>query len=393
MENQNISINEIKNFNQPPINPDNAPSFIRPADESILLDKVKEERNLEDIEIKFGLSEFCSFLGISPNLIYRKEKEGTLPSPRMEKKNPVGKAFVRTYSIQDVIDTRKFLDIKKPEVGFKVICFNNKKGGTGKSMEAFNFASFLACMGLKVLAIDMCGQGHMSSHLGVVPHKDMLCFGHLLSNEAQSYKDIIQKTPYPNLDLIPGTPKLDYINEYIVSLYVNSTDWQKDPDKTPMFFFDNELSKIKNDYDFIVIDTSPALDLRTRAVLLAVDFLIVPVQLAYEATLGMADFFEDLIHLKTEYPTRFKLKPENIKILPTFNNNHTISRFVLGFLQQEYGKYITENTIRESTIFKQATSSCKPIFLFNKKSDAAKDQVKFVREILNIKSLDSHLWM
>ena len=161
----------------------------------------------------------------------------------------------------------------------RTIAIANQKGGVGKTTTAINLSACLAEKGKKVLAVDMDPQGNMTSGLGVDKDSVENTIYNLIIGESKM-EEVLIKDVLENLDIIPTN--IDLSGAEIELLDVEEKE----------YIVRNEIDKIKDNYDFIIIDCPPSLSMLTINAMTTADSVLVPIQCEYYALEGLSQ----LIH-------------------------------------------------------------------------------------------------
>jgi len=245
---------------------------------------------------KFTSGEAAKFIGVN---------DGYLRRLSLERKGPeveVGPQGRRLYSAADIQGVRAYLDSSgKAErryiparVGaehLQVISVVNFKGGSGKTTTSAHLAQYLALHGYRVLAIDLDPQASLSALHGVQPEFDLgenqTLYGAIrYGTSRREMKDIIRKTYFANLDLIPANLELmEFEHETPKALAAGLGD-------EGMFFtrMDSALATVADRYDVVVIDCPPQLGFLTMSALCAATAVLVTVHPQMLDVMSMCQF-------------------------------------------------------------------------------------------------------
>jgi len=252
----------------------------------------------------------------------------------------------------------------------EVITIANQKGGVGKTTTAVNLAASLAIADKKVLFIDADPQANATTSLGIYKNDYEFDFYHVLIG-TKNINDVKLKTILPTLYLIPSNIGLVGIEKEF--------DLEKDN-----LVVKKILSAIKEEYDYIIIDTPPTLGVITINALNASDSVIIPVQTEYFALEGLAQLLKTITLL--QHTTNPKLKIKGI--LPTmYSKKNNLSKQVLQDLKRYFNEKLfrVDNgiiTIPRNIRLAEAPSFGIPIMLYDIKSKGAEAYQILAKKIL-----------
>ena len=215
----------------------------------------------------------------------------------------------------------------------KIISVSNQKGGVGKTTTALSLSAALGVLEKKVLLIDMDPQSNATSGLGIDSNEATLSSYDLIIGNAKASNIVIQ-TSSPNLDLIPA--KIDLVGLEIEIVNESSRE----------YLLKNALEKIKEKYDFIIIDCPPSLGLITLNALTCSNSVIIPIQCEYFALEGLGKLLNTIKGVQKVHNPNLSL--EGI-LLTMFDSRLRLSNQVKQDVKKHFGN-IVFNTIIPRTV-------------------------------------------
>lgn len=323
-----------------------------------------EAKPIPFIEMKFTMAQLCELLGVAKTSIYNLEKEGFIKS-EME---PYGSGERKIYNWTEFSKIAgKFRNrIQKP-LANKIKVFANLKGGVGKSTLATQIAMTGASWGMKVLAIDLDPQANMTMGLAGL---SLAREDHLTIRDTLIEKEPIDKVTKiltPLLYLIPANLSLSSLERKLQS--------ENNRDRKLKILLD----EVKNQYDLIIIDTSPAASLVNVNAFVAADEICVVSATEYLSTSGLTSFFELLEDLQND----FGIEP-SVRIIPNqFDVRNGMDQESLGLLRRDWSEFLVNSVIRKNVDVREAHKLRQSLWIYKKSSTASEDVILLAKELLN----------
>ena len=255
----------------------------------------------------------------------------------------------------------------------KTITITNQKGGVGKTTTAINLAASLAVLEFKTLIVDADPQANATSGIGFDPKNIQTSIYECILDDINP-RNVILKTETPHLDLLPAHIDLVGAEIEIINL----------PNREKMM--KRALEKVKDEYDFIIIDCSPSLGLITVNALTASDSVIIPVQCEYFALEGLGKL------LNTIKIVQARLNPElDIEgiLLTMFDVRLRLSKQVVEEVKTHFQQMVFNTIINRNTRLGEAPSYGNSIIMYDVASTGAINYLNLAREILQKNNMTS----
>jgi chromosome partitioning protein len=249
----------------------------------------------------------------------------------------------------------------------RVIAIANQKGGVGKTTTAINLGAALANRDMWTLIIDCDPQANTTGGLGFNRDPSRRTLYHALMLDVP-LMDLVQKCPLEGLHLIPSDKNL-------VGATIELVD-RPDREKT----LRHRMEKFRDQFNYILLDCPPALDLLTLNALVAADSVIVPVQCEYFALEGVSELFDTLIRIRRLHNRN--LAVEGI-LLTMFDERTNLSHQVRDDLRDFFGDQVFSTVIPRNVRLAEAPSFGKPVFLYDPDCKGAASYLELAQEVVN----------
>ena len=249
----------------------------------------------------------------------------------------------------------------------RIIAIANQKGGVGKTTTAINLSACLADKGKKVLAVDMDPQGNMTSGLGLDKEFLEKTVYDMIIGESD-IEEVLQKETMENLDVLP------------TNIDLSAAEIERIDVENKEFIVRNSIQKIRDNYDFVIIDCPPSLSMLTINAMTTADSVLVPIQCEYYALEGLSQ----LIHTVELVKDRLNPDLEIEGVVFTMYDARTnlslqVVENVKDNLQQNIYKTIIPRNIRLA----EAPSYGMPINQYDPKSAGSESYMRLADEVIS----------
>lgn len=250
----------------------------------------------------------------------------------------------------------------------KVISIFNQKGGVGKTTTAINLAAGVALLGHKVLLVDMDPQGNATSGLGI-DKRNMEESIYRVLIEEDKLENSICETTGKNLEMIPSNSDLAGIEIE----FARVGNWENK--------LKDQLEKIRDDYDFIFIDSPPSLGILSIMSLVASDSVIIPIQCEYYALEGVSQLYDTIKMVKNGLNE--DLEVEGV-VLSMFDGRTNLSIQVVEEVKNFFKGLVYTSIIPRNVRLAEAPSHGLSIMDYDEKSKGAEAYMELSEEFIEL---------
>ncbi len=250
----------------------------------------------------------------------------------------------------------------------KILTIANQKGGVGKTTTVMNLGAALARSGHRVLLVDSDPQANLTSYLGVEPRRtlDELYLAKKPPTEAE-LKEFVHAVS-DLLSVIPGDGALNGVEYYLFSR----------PHRESLLA--SFLEPLRKEFDFILIDTPPSVNLMTLNALVACDGVIIPVQPEFFSLEGIVKIRETLADVRARWNPRAKI----LGIVATqVNARRKLTAEVIGALEKEFENIVFDSRIHENTSVAESAGQGVSVLEYALVSKGAADYTALSEEVLS----------
>ena len=248
----------------------------------------------------------------------------------------------------------------------KVIEIANQKGGVGKTTTSVNLSACLGELGQRVLLIDIDPQGNATSGLGIDKGKIEKSIYDVLVDDIP-IKDTVIGTEVDNLKVLPATIQLAGAEIELVASMSCETKLKK------------AIDKIKNEYDFVIIDCPPSLGLLTINSLTAANSILVPIQCEFYALEGLSQLLKTITLIQDNLNQDLVL--EGV-VLTMFDSRTNLSGQVVQEVKNHFQQKVFKTIIPRNVRLSEAPSFGRPVIKYDPKSKGAEVYYNLAKEVL-----------
>ena len=254
----------------------------------------------------------------------------------------------------------------------KIISLVNQKGGVGKTTTSINLSASLALLGKKILLIDLDPQGNATTGVGI-NKGDITSSVYDLLRGSASVSEVIIKTDFKNLDIMPATIQLAGIDIELIEKSKIDSNFKK------AYQLKEKLVEIKDQYDYIIIDCPPSLGMITTNALTASNSVIIPVQCEFFALEGITQLLNTIMLTQKNLNPTLDLEGVLLTMLSKSNLGLDVIEEIRSYFKDRVYDTIIPRLIRLA----EAPSHGKPIIAYDPKSKGALAYLNLAKEVID----------
>ena len=253
-----------------------------------------------------------------------------------------------------------------PSTPCRILSIVNQKGGVGKTTTAVNLATAMAAVGKRVLIVDADPQGNASTGFGI-PRSARGAGCYELMFDGMAVEDVVRQTEIPNLSIITSSADLAGADIQLVTI------------ERREYRMKDALDRSAKDYDLILIDCPPSLNLTTLNALVASHGIIVPLQTEFYALEGMSSLLQTIDAVRGRFNPALEIQGV---VLTMYDRRNGLSDAVSKDVRAYFGDKVYETVIPRNVRVSEAPSHGKPVLLYDLKCPGSRAYMLLAREML-----------
>ena len=254
----------------------------------------------------------------------------------------------------------------------KIIAIANQKGGVGKTTTSINLSACLAELGKKVLVIDLDPQGNCTSGFGIEKEQIDNTVYELMLNKCSVKNSMMKVEGIENVSLIPSDVNL--AGAEIELLEFNEKE----------YILRNSIDYVKEDYDYIIIDCPPSLNMLTVNAMTTADSMLIPIQCEYYALEGIGQLITTIGLVQKRLNSRLKI--EGV-VFTMYDGRTNLSKDVVDNVKNNLNANIYNTIIPRNVSLAEAPSHGLPITLYDNKSTGAESYRNLAKEVVEKRAM------
>jgi chromosome partitioning protein len=248
----------------------------------------------------------------------------------------------------------------------RIVALANQKGGVGKTTTAINLATALAAAGRKTLVVDLDPQGNASTGLGVEQKARAVTSYELILGEAELDGAIVA-TDIPRLSIVPGSQDLA------------GAEFEFAGRERREFLLSRAIRSRVRDYDEVLIDCPPSLNLLTINALVAADSVLVPLQCEFYALEGLTQLMRTIERVQRALNPRLELQGV---VLTMYDQRNNLCDMVAADVRGHLGAKVFETMIPRNVRVAEAPSHGKPVLIYDHSCAGSQAYIRLAAEML-----------